>query len=159
MDNISIKKATLEDINLILPLVKSMINYQSAIEPSTLRSADEIGTQDIKDHVVNLLSNKSISIFYAKNETEILGYVMGQIDQADPDQKIARVGKIIDLFVLPEFRGKEIGTRLQNHLLEWFRGEKISRVELSVYSKNMGAISVWEKLGFQEFRRFMFKEI
>lgn len=66
----------------------------------------------------------------------------GYVDDATPELTIA---------VLPEYRGKGIGNRLLTKLLEYARLHYVS-ISLSVIEENP-ALRLYQRLGFQEFKR------
>lgn len=159
MEGVSIQKIAAQDVDLVLPLVKSMLNYQATLDASYLKSFDEIGSDNVRDHMINLLRDENTQILCAKNDGKVLGYVLCRVDLASPVSRPGKIGKVIDVFVISEERGKGIGIALLNAAVEWFKSENISRVELDVYSKNADAVSTWQKSGFQEFRKTMYKEL
>jgi RimJ/RimL family protein N-acetyltransferase len=50
--------------------------------------------------------------------------------------------------VAKALRGKGVGTQLLGHLFEWATTQGLLRLELSVFSNNTAAISLYERLGF-----------
>ncbi len=57
---------------------------------------------------------------------------------------VARLG----MYVLPEWRRQGIGRRLLDACLALARNSGIEKVELEVFSDNIGAIKLYESLGF-----------
>lgn len=55
--------------------------------------------------------------------------------------------------ILPEYRGKGLGTRLAEASLEWIR-EQGRQVKLEVHRENYQAKKLYEKLGFFAFRDY-----
>ena len=68
------------------------------------------------------------------------GEVYGAVDATSPALSIG---------VLPEHRGKGLGTRLLNGALQLARQSGFSRVGLSVSLQNAAAISLYEAAGFE----------
>jgi GNAT superfamily N-acetyltransferase len=159
MDNVSIQKAELADVDRLLPLIKNFLNYHSSLDSSYFESYDEMGANNVRDQISGLLNDESVAIFYAQYQDTIIGYAVGQIDEGEEVSKLDRIGKIIDLYVLPEHRGKKAGTKILSSVIEWFKSRNITRAELSVYTVNKDSVSIWERLGYQEFERKMFRNI
>ena len=60
---------------------------------------------------------------------------------------------IEELYVLPKFQGKGIGSRFFDWLFEHYAG-KIKRYRLEVTHVNEGAIRLYERRGFKELNYF-----
>ncbi|MGC8872380.1 MAG: GNAT family N-acetyltransferase, partial [Caldimicrobium sp.] len=61
-----------------------------------------------------------------------------------------RVLEIHEIFVIPEMRGKGIGTRLIEKLLEYGKKKGLKLAELWVGEKNYKAIEFYKTLNFKE---------
>jgi len=88
----------------------------------------------------------------ARNNIQLValvdGRVVGWADILPKDRPIhAHVG-VLGIGLVPEFRGKGVGTALLRHVLEQGR-KKYVRVELTVRAANTRAIALYEKLGLQ----------
>ena len=57
------------------------------------------------------------------------------------------------LYLLPEYRGKGIGTECLEYILDYGREKGCKVAELSVNPKNSNAISLYSKYGFKETSR------
>jgi RimJ/RimL family protein N-acetyltransferase len=76
------------------------------------------------------------------------GRVVGWADILPKDRPIhAHVG-VLGIGLLPEFRGKGLGTALLRRVLE-HGCKRYVRVELTVRAANTRAIALYEKLGFK----------
>jgi ribosomal protein S18 acetylase RimI-like enzyme len=63
-----------------------------------------------------------------------------------------KVGAIQNVGILPEHRGKGLGTLLLWHSLSGFKAAGIERVFLEVTAQNSGACRLYERLGFRRTR-------
>jgi GNAT superfamily N-acetyltransferase len=66
-------------------------------------------------------------------------------------------GVIEECFILQSLRRQGIGSQLVQSATDWFKTNKISRIELSVIVRNKEGESFWEKLGFEP-SRFLFSK-
>lgn len=66
-------------------------------------------------------------------------------------------GWIMDVEVLPEWRGKGAGLKLIQAAEEYCREQRIPYLGLAVSSHNLRALRLYEKLGFAEERKLMVK--
>ncbi len=71
--------------------------------------------------------------------------VVGWSDLRPHDDGLARHVGVLGMGLLPDYRGRGIGRRLLDELLE---RSPFERVELSVFADNTAAISLYEKAGF-----------
>lgn len=94
-----------------------------------------------------------------KWENEIVGYIVGKIEKGKVSIVPKKIGKITDIFVLPEYRNKRIGEMLVFELMKWFRKRKIEYVEIGVHSKNKLALNFWKKFGFEEYMKIMRRKL
>ena len=61
---------------------------------------------------------------------------------------------LYDLFVLPEFRNRNIGTSLLNHCLSFAKLRGASRIDLETSYDNTGAQKLYESLGYEKENEF-----
>lgn len=52
--------------------------------------------------------------------------------------------------LLPEYRGKGIGSKLLEKVLDRGREFGLEKIELHVYTSNQAAIALYKKFGFEE---------
>jgi ribosomal protein S18 acetylase RimI-like enzyme len=60
-------------------------------------------------------------------------------------------GYIYFIYVLKEFRRKNIATKITGALFEWLRSKGITEIRLNVYANNTSALQVYDKLGFEDY--------
>jgi RimJ/RimL family protein N-acetyltransferase len=57
----------------------------------------------------------------------------------------------LGISILPEYRGLGLGTAIIEHLIEWAQKDALlEKLTLSVYTDNLPAIKLYQKLDFQE---------
>ncbi|WP_426531693.1 N-acetyltransferase family protein [Bradyrhizobium sp. McL0615] len=77
------------------------------------------------------------------------GQVVGWCDVVPKPRPIyAHVG-VLGMGLLPEFRGRGLGDRLIRQKLAAARAFGLNRVELSARENNVGAIALYERVGFE----------
>lgn len=76
---------------------------------------------------------------------EIVGVITIQRGMYKKNRHTANLG----IAIKSGHRQKGIGTRLINESLNWCRAQGIKKVNLEVFSSNVGAIKVYEKVGFE----------
>ncbi len=79
----------------------------------------------------------------AKTDGKIVGYTHSHL--LSNNEAI-----IVSLFVLPDFQGFGIGTKLINLSMSWFRRRKVKMVRLRVVESNRNAINFYKRNLFAE---------
>ena len=99
---------------------------------------------------------QSGSIVFIAEENQPIGYL---VLHASSREEITGVnqGWIMDLGVLPEWRGKGAGRALLKAAEDYCREQRVSYLGLAVTSHNVRALHLYEKLGFAEERKLMVK--
>lgn len=103
----------------------------------------------LSDDVDGLLRGHDTSVLLALRAGEAAGYVTGHVEQ-DPRRVLTKKGVVEDWYVLPSERGRGIGQRLLEALLERFRGAGCNVVESGTWAFNEGARKAHAKAGFTE---------
>ena len=92
-----------------------------------------------KKDICDLFQNPSWRFFTALDGDKVVGYISLYL--------IIDEKEIVNVCVLPEYRGRGIGAMLVGRALEYER-DKTARVMLEVRASNEGAISLYKKFGF-----------
>ena len=97
-----IKTATLEDINTIIKLGNSVNEFQVS---------DEAVTFWPKEILTNCIKSKKNPILVAEENKQIIGFIIANYNSS------FKKAIIENIFVNPDFRGKDVGKFLLNNLL------------------------------------------
>jgi RimJ/RimL family protein N-acetyltransferase len=76
--------------------------------------------------------------------------VIGEIGVEREDHPVTRHVASIGMMVVPEWRGRGVGSALMAEAIGWCRREGVEKIELSVYPGNDAARALYEKYGFRE---------
>jgi len=82
--------------------------------------------------------------FEAWDQNELVGLIAAYFN----DEKFYK-GFITNVSVLDSYRGKGIAQSLIENCIRYAKKYQFSRIELEVYNKNIAAISLYKKYGFQ----------
>ncbi|MEE8418858.1 MAG: GNAT family N-acetyltransferase, partial [Dehalococcoidales bacterium] len=89
----------------------------------------------------------------------VVGYSYSFIVEPSSLNKRERYGNIHDMFITTQYRRKGIANIMFSEITNWFHSNNINRVELDVITQNQGASSFWEKLGFKDLNRTLYRQI
>lgn len=84
-------------------------------------------------------------IFVAKEESRIVGYILGGVSAGNR-------GWVLSLAVVPDKRSRGVGGALLERLLNEFQSKNISNVFLTVSESNAQAIGLYHSKGFEDIR-------
>lgn len=97
-------------------------------------------------------------LLVARWKRKPIGFLSAQILRAPLFQE-SRIGQVIDVYILPEWRSQNIGTQMVELVTHWFKAMKITQVDLNVAVRNERGCAFWEEQGFQPYLRVVSKEI
>ena len=103
------------------------------------------------------LTSANSAIYFATIGERIIGYIKVNTGPSQTMIKDDRGLQIERLYVLKEFQGKKAGRVLFNKAKEIARKKALDYIWLGVWEKNLKAIRFYEKNGFYEFDRYLFK--
>ena len=111
-------------------------------DAASLAEIDKIvfGGSFSKDDFINYLDSSIYYFYVAKIDEKAVGYIgyMLIADEAD----------IINIGILPEYRGKSISNMLMSAMIQELKKNSATCVHLEVRKSNSVAISLYKKYGF-----------
>jgi len=147
-ENIKIRKAGLNDVTIILNLIKELAEYEKLLDEVTATEDKLMNTIFGKD--------KFVEVWLAEINNEPAGLVFFFRNYST---FLAKPGYYIeDLYVRPQFRGRGVGKKLLKKVIEIAAEKNYGRVEWSVlnwnepaieFYKNIGAVSMDEWMSFR----------
>ncbi len=135
-----IRKATLKDIDAFIEI------YAKAYEE--LKDYKYTSKSDIKHYFKWLYKRDKEGFLAAEIDGRVVGFAAGDSNWVNSEGE--RVLEIHEIFVIPEMRGKGIGTKLMERLLDYGKKKGLKLAELWVGEKNYKAIEFYKALGFKE---------
>ncbi len=136
----TIRNVTLKDIDAFIE------TYTKAYEE--LKDYKYTTRSDIKNYFKWLHKRDKEGFFVAEVDGKVVGFAAGDSKWVNSEGE--RVLEIHEIFVIPEMRGKGVGTKLMERLLEYGKKRGLKLAELWVGEKNQRAIDFYRKLGFKE---------
>ena len=147
MDNLVIRKASMDDLNIIQKLNNQLFELEKENFASTLVK-DWPLTLEGKNYFQSLINNNYVIL--AILDEEIVGYLAGSINEQGSYEKI-KYGEINNMFIKDTCRGFGIGKKLISCFKEYCRQNNIYNLKVTVSFKNKNAIEFYRKNGFLEF--------
>lgn len=134
---LEIKKATIDDANILLDFIKQLAIYEKML--------DEVSaTEDlVKENIFGESSNVEALIGYYKNNPVCIAIYFFNYSTFKGKPGLY----LEDLFVLPEMRGKGFGKKMLSHLASIAEAKGCARFEWAVLDWNEPAIKFYESIG------------
>ncbi len=142
MEQIRIREATLNDLDVLLTFEQGIISAERPFDP-TIKEG-EVHYYDI----AAMIYEPHISVVVAEVDGKVIGSGYARIEDAKPYLKHTQHAYLGFMYVVPEFRGKGVNSLIVRNLAEWARGRGIKEMLLEVYDENGPAVRAYEKAGF-----------
>lgn len=144
-----IRRATLTDLDAIESLWREMVDFHIIIDDyfTTAPEADA----NHRGYMTGLIQDETKRIFVAEDGSEILGYLMAEINVYPPIYLHQTYGHIGAILVTASARRMGIGRLLLAAALDWFRQQGLQRVECAVAVENSVSQEFWKGAGFRGF--------
>lgn len=103
------------------------------------------------------LKNRESIFYLAMDDTRVIGYLKINFGNAQTEKQDINAIEIERIYVLSSYHGKKVGQVLYEQAINLAQDKKASYVWLGVWEENPRAIKFYEKNGFKEFDRHVFK--
>jgi GNAT superfamily N-acetyltransferase len=144
MSKINIRKARLEDLNILLEFEQGIITAERPYDP-TIKEG-KINYYDIE----KMITAANIEVVVAEIGAKIVGSGYARIEAAKPYLNHDNYAYLGFMYTDPRHRGKGINAIIIEALKEWCLSQKITELRLDVYNDNPSAIRAYEKVGFKK---------
>ena len=129
---------------------EKLANLTKKIEESSKYMLWEARERNIQtDNQLKMIKSmkaaENSTILVAEKDNELVGFLLAIGGNA----RRTRHSTYIVIGILKGFRGQGIGTELFNELEQWADNNNISRLELTVVTKNEAGLSLYKKVGFE----------
>lgn len=154
MANIQIRPATIADLDTLYRFEQDLIVTERPFDPTF--KPDPIHYYDLAAMiaapdvhlVVAVLVDEPDGSSELPVEEHLVGSGYARIELAKPYLLHTTHAYLGFMYVLPEFRGRDINALVIEALRTWSKARGITELRLDVYSDNTRAIRAYEKAGF-----------
>jgi len=148
----NIRKATKEDFENYYKLKKEEEKDYSQIIQEKIPS---LSKKEYKKDFDEIFSSRKNILLVMEENKRLIGFLYGTKQGNKKNIK----GYIEVLFVSKDGRRKGVASSLIKEFIKILKQRNIKKIQLSVNTKNIGAIKLYEKLGFEIFKHEMRKKI
>ena len=147
MDNLIIRRATVEDILTLDKLLYEVHKVHSDARPDLFKA----GAKKYNDiQLIEIIKDDLRPIFVATIADKVVGYAFCVHKQFVNDNNMTDVKTLYidDLCVDESARGNHVGKALYEYVVDYARQTGYYNVTLNVWADNVKAVGFYEKLGF-----------
>lgn len=143
MDQVVIRAATPDDLELLLAFEQAMIEAERPFD-STIRSGPDVRYYDLE----GLISSADAELVVAEMDGNVIGSGYARIDNSEPYLTHRQHSYLGFMYVVPEHRGKGVNKKILSMLEAWSLSRGVTEMQLEVYVENEPAIRAYEKAGY-----------
>lgn len=140
----TVRKATLEDLPILLEFEQELIEAERPMDP-TIREG-KISYYDIGEFI----RSNDAEVYVVEHDGKILASGCARIKPDRHYLKHERMGYLGFMFVPKEHRGQGLNKLIVDNLIEWCKERGLKEIRLDVYETNAPAIRAYEKSGFKK---------
>ncbi len=151
-----IRDARKTDIDSIFELWVESMKFHEELDPLIFGFISE-KSNVAKRFIGEQFNKKSSVILVAEKEDRVIGYLLGEIRERLPFQRLQVTGYIWDIVITSGKRNKGIGSLLLEKAFDFFKKRNLDTVMLNASEKNRSAQRFYERHGFEPYLRYMVK--
>ena len=148
MEEITSRSAALRDIPALGRLLYEVHKVHSDVRPDLFKAGARKYTDE---QLEEILQSGERPVFVAEQDGQVAGYAFCIPKQLVGDRSMTdvRTLHIDDLCVDEAARGKHIGTKLYDFVLDFAKRQGYYNVTLNVWADNKAAVKFYEKIGLR----------
>jgi len=155
---IEIVKAEEKHVSAIGQLWLEFIRFHQDIDPIFTPLDDAV--QGFKEEMVHtLMKSEDGLVLVALDGEQVVGYSISEIKEPPKGANRDKYGYIHHMAVTASYRRTGIGEKMFDEIMKWFRLKNVDRIELEITSKNIVSDSFWQKHGFTDYQRILYRQI
>ena len=157
MHNLTIRKVTIADIKK-LQSVSRQTFFETFAEVNTAANMQKYLDENLSlERLQAELNNPESEFYFASNNEQIVGYLKINVGQAQNELQDNNALELERIYVLKEYQGSGVGQVLFDIAIQVARRRRSEFLWLGVWEKNFKALKFYERFGFIEFDKHIFK--
>ena len=146
-----IREASVRDSHLVIELVSAMLQDMASYGGHALNNARQVNTQ-LRSSFSNAIEKEDHVFLLAvlEQQEELIGVVEASVGSADEVFRPKPVLHVHALYVKTDHRGRGVGRKLLEAVLDWGKEKGCVEAELNVLANNP-ARALYESAGFAVF--------
>ena len=158
MDMYKIQRAELKDVKLIQNLNKLLFEKEYNEYDKSL-DCERPFSKEGEEYFKESITNEDNLCLVAKEKTEIVGYLIGSIQETTSRRKIKKIWELENMFIKKEWRTKWMGKKLHQEFIQWCKQKEVEKISVIVSAKNTDGRKFYNKCWFEEYDITLEKKI
>lgn len=157
---IKIRAATADDLGAIVSVWWQLMSEHKDRDPAYWPLlAEPEACASFSEYMEKLFDEAEHFLRVARIEGSVVGFIHGQVLVRPPIFSMDRVGRVVEISVDREFRGRGVGRALMAELEREFKNQGITCMNLMVDTDNEKARALYRGLGFYERELHLVKKL
>lgn len=157
MDTVKIKRATPDEIEELQRIGRETFSETFSSDNTEENMKKYLEEAFSTEKLTEELNDPASGFYFARLDGNVIGYLKFNSGRSQTELKDDNALEIERIYVLRKFHGKKVGQLLFEKAMEIAVQKKSAYIWLGVWEKNPRAIRFYEKNGFIEFDRHIFK--
>lgn len=157
MNSYSIRKISLADLESLIIISKKTFSETFANDNSEENLTEYLEKAFNEAQLTSELQDKNSEFYFVEDHDEVLAYLKVNTNQGQTEKVLERALEIERIYVNREFQGRKIGQLLLSKAISLANEQHLKQIWLGVWEHNPKAIKFYERNGFQEFDKHIFK--
>jgi len=155
--HIDIKKVTINDIAALQKISKETFAESFSESTSEENMRNYLDNGFAADQLSKELSNTGSEFYFSLYAGKVIGYLKVNTGGAQTELQEERALEIERIYVLGEYQGKKVGQLLYDKAIQIAQQLGSDYIWLGVWEENERAIRFYQRNGFVEFNKHLFK--
>jgi len=157
MTKIAINKVTIDEIGQLQDISRRAF-YEAFSADNTEEDMKKYLEEGLSvEKLTSELNDPNSEFYFATLDNSVIGYLKINFGQSQTELKGDQSLEIERIYVLKEFQGKKVGQLLFDNAIRIARQKNFDYVWLGVWEKNLRAAKFYQRNGFVEFDKHIFK--
>lgn len=152
-----IKKVTLNDLPDLQQIGRQTFWETFSDSNSEENMKSYLATGFSTEKLTAELQDENSEFYFATHDGQVIGYLKLNFGASQTELKDNKALEIERIYVAKEFHGKSVGQLLYDQALKVAKAKNSDYLWLGVWEENPRAISFYQKNGFVEFDKHIFK--
>ena len=155
-NNIIIKKVTEDDLSILKEISIKTFTETFAKDNTPEDTQKYIETNFTDEKILSEIKNEGSYFFIAFLDEKPVAYLKLNVGKAQTEEQGDDSMEIQRIYVLSEFKGKRIGSKLMEKAEDEAKKMKVKRIWLGVWEHNDAALAFYDKKGYKRFSEHIF---
>ena len=155
-NNIIIKKVAEDDLSILKEISIKTFTETFAKDNTPEDTQKYIETNFTDEKILSEIKNEGSYFFIAFLDEKPVAYLKLNVGKAQTEEQGDDSMEIQRIYVLSEFKGKRIGSKLMEKAEDEAKKMKVKRIWLGVWEHNDAALAFYDKKGYKRFSEHIF---